>query len=166
MQVLSPPSACDHGDHPPGGLYPKERESRPRVLYASDFDASTSHGAKGGLATGARRLAPRACVVSISWVYTEGFCIKSLVKRTTCATKFDVKGIDAVIFASVCGVLSCQHGRVGRRFVTIRLDLHPTSDSGNGLAAPIITGQFSSDTSANIAGRHWRSFAARFSIPV
>lgn len=86
-------------------------------------------------------------------------------KRNTCATKLHVKGIDAVLLAPGGGILGCQHGRVGRRFVAVGLDFHPTSDSSNGLAPPTTLGQFSSDTCANIPGRLGDFLVARISTP-
>lgn len=83
---------------------------------------------------------------------------QSRMKRTTCATKFDVKRVDALLFAPGGGVLGCEHGCVRRRFVAIGLDLHSTGHSSNGLAAAITSGQFSSDDSSNIAGCRGYSF--------
>lgn len=87
------------------------------------------------------------------------------MERTTCATNFDVKGVDAVLFAPGRRVLRGQHRRIGRRLVAIGLDLHPAGDSGNGLAAPVMLHQLSSSTSANIAAFSWALLGALCAAP-
>lgn len=46
-----------------------------------------------------------------------------------------MKGGDADLLAADGAVLSGQHGSVGRRLVTVSLDLHATSDTDNGFLA-------------------------------
>lgn len=74
--------------------------------------------------------------------------LSPVMKHTTCATNFDVKCVDAVHLAPGHCVLRGQHRSVGRRFITIGLDLHASGDSGNDLAAPVMLYQLSSSTSA------------------
>lgn len=57
--------------------------------------------------------------------------------HTTSGTDLDVKGVDAQLLASRSDVLSSQHGSVGGGLVTVGLDLHTTSHTGDGLATTI-----------------------------
>ena len=59
----------------------------------------------------------------------------SLGASSTSSTKFDVESGNTDFTASGSDVLSSQHGRVGRGLVTVSLDLHSTSHTGNGFAA-------------------------------
>lgn len=42
---------------------------------------------------------------------------------------------NAQFLALCCHILSCQHGRIGRRFVTIGFHFHAASDTDDGFAA-------------------------------
>jgi len=59
--------------------------------------------------------------------------------HTTSGTDLDVEGSDAKLLAAGRNILSSQHGSVGRRLVTVGLDLHTTSDTADGFAAAGIT---------------------------
>jgi len=50
-----------------------------------------------------------------------------------------VKSVDAKLLAAGSDVLGSQHGSVGGGLVTIGLDLHTTSNTGDGLTATGIT---------------------------
>jgi hypothetical protein len=50
-----------------------------------------------------------------------------------------VESSDAELLAADGNVLSSQHGGVGRRLVTVGLDLHATGDTGDGFTATGIT---------------------------
>lgn len=56
-------------------------------------------------------------------------------KHTTSGTDLDVEGSDAELLAAGGDVLGSQHGGVGGGLVTVGLDLHTTSDTGDGLTA-------------------------------
>lgn len=60
-------------------------------------------------------------------------------KHTTGSPDLDVEGGDAELLAAGGNVLGSQHGGVGRRLVTVGLDLHATSDTADGLTATGIT---------------------------
>ena len=51
----------------------------------------------------------------------------------------DLQSVDAQLLAAGGDILSSQHGGVRGRLVTVGLDLHTASDTGNGLAATGIT---------------------------
>lgn len=61
------------------------------------------------------------------------------VKHTTSGTDLDVEGSDAELLAAGRDVLGSQHGSVGRRLVTVGLDLHTTSDTADGFTTAGIT---------------------------
>lgn len=50
-----------------------------------------------------------------------------------------MQGSDAQLLTPKSHILSCQHGGVRRRFVSICLDLHPSGNTGDGFAATGIT---------------------------
>ena len=83
------------------------------VLNAADLDARASKGAEGRLGTRAGGLG------AIS----------------TGGTDLDVKGSDSQLLAALSNVLSGQHGSVRGGLITISLDLHSTSDTGDGFTA-------------------------------
>lgn len=83
------------------------------VLDTADLHARTGQGTEGGLGTGAGGLGA----------------------VTTSGTDLDVQGGDAQLLAASGDVLSSQHGGVGRRLVTVGLDLHSTGDTADGFAA-------------------------------
>lgn len=87
------------------------------VLDTADLHARTGQGTEGGLGTGAGGLGA----------------------VTTSGTDLDVQGGDAQLLAASGDVLSSQHGGVGRRLVTVGLDLHSTGDTADGFAATGIT---------------------------
>lgn len=58
---------------------------------------------------------------------------------TTSSPDLDVQRSDAQLLAAGSDILRSQHGSVGRRLVTVRLDLHAASDTGDGFAAAGIT---------------------------
>lgn len=60
-------------------------------------------------------------------------------ERTARRTDLDVQRIDSQLLAPGSDVLGCQHGGVGRRLVTISLDLHAARHSADGFAATGIT---------------------------
>lgn len=49
---------------------------------------------------------------------------RGLGASSTGGTHFDVEGCDSNFLAASSNILSSQHGSVGRRFITISLDLH------------------------------------------
>ena len=51
---------------------------------------------------------------------------------TSGGADLDVQGVDAELLAAGCDVLSSQHGSVGGGLVTVGLDLHATSNTGDG----------------------------------
>lgn len=61
-----------------------------------------------------------------------------MVKITSGSTDLDVEGVDAKLLAADGDILSSQHGSVRRGLITISLDLHATSDTGDGLATTVI----------------------------
>jgi hypothetical protein len=61
------------------------------------------------------------------------------VKHTTSGADLDVEGSDAELLAAGRNVLGSQHGGVGRRLVTIGLDLHATGNTADGFATAGIT---------------------------
>ncbi len=50
-----------------------------------------------------------------------------------------MKGVDAELLAADSDVLSGQHGSVWGGLITVGLDLHATSNTGDGLTAAGIT---------------------------
>jgi hypothetical protein len=56
-------------------------------------------------------------------------------KHTTSGADLDVEGSDAELLAAGGDVLGSQHGGVRGRLVTVGLDLHATSNTGDGLTA-------------------------------
>lgn len=50
-----------------------------------------------------------------------------------------MKSVDAKLLAAGSDVLSSQHGSVGGGLVTVGLDLHATSDTGDGLTAAVLS---------------------------
>lgn len=48
-----------------------------------------------------------------------------------------MESVDAELLAAGSDVLSSQHGSVGRRLVTVSLDLHTTGDTADGFATTI-----------------------------
>lgn len=50
-----------------------------------------------------------------------------------------MESVDAELLAAGSNVLGSQHGGVGRRLITVGLDLHATSDTADGLTATGIT---------------------------
>lgn len=63
---------------------------------------------------------------------------------TTGGADLDVQSVDAKLLAAGGDVLGSQHGSVGGGLVTVGLDLHATSDTGDGLAAAGITQKLAS----------------------
>jgi hypothetical protein len=59
--------------------------------------------------------------------------------RTSSSSDLDVQSIDPQFFASCSNVLSSQHSGVWGGLVTVGLDFHTTSDTGDGFAATGIT---------------------------
>ena len=58
---------------------------------------------------------------------------------TSSSTDLDVEGVDAKLLAANSDVLGSQHSSVWGRLVTVGLDLHASSDTGDGFAATGIT---------------------------
>ena len=83
------------------------------VFNAADLHAWTGESPQGRLCSGSGGLCP---------VSTGG-------------AELDVKGSDAQGLGLFGDVLSSQHGGIGRRLVTIGLDLHASSHTDNGLSA-------------------------------
>ena len=86
---------------------------RSGVLDAADFDAATGESAEGGDAARARGARARA----------------------TLASDADVDGVDADFLHAGQDVDASHHSGVGRRLVTVGLDLHATGEAADGLAA-------------------------------
>lgn len=83
------------------------------VLDAADAHTGTGEGTEGGLATGAGLLGA----------------------GTAGSTELDVEGSDADLLALGGDVLGGEHRGVGRRLVTVGLDLHAAGDTRDGLLA-------------------------------
>ena len=83
------------------------------VLDSADLEAVTSEGSDGGLGT---------------WAW-------GLLHDTTVATDLDVDGVDADGLQLTADIDGSQHGGVGRRLLSVSLDLHTTGDSGVGFTA-------------------------------
>jgi len=83
------------------------------VLDSADLHSGTSEGTEGRLGTRAGGLG----------TVTSG------------GANLDVQGVDAQLLAASSDILGSQHGGVGGRLVTVGLDLHTTSNSGDGFAA-------------------------------
>ena len=81
------------------------------VLNSSNAHTSTSQSTESALGTGAGGLGA----------------------SSTGSTELDVEGSDTDFAASGSNVLGSQHGSVGGRLITIGLDLHAASDTGDGL---------------------------------
>lgn len=58
---------------------------------------------------------------------------------TSSSTNLDVKSSDTELLAARSNVLGSQHSSVWGRLVTVGLDLHASSDTGDGFAATGIT---------------------------
>ena len=58
---------------------------------------------------------------------------------TTSSPDLDVQSSDTQLLAAGSDVLSSQHGGIWRGLVTVGLDLHTASDTGDGFAATGIT---------------------------
>lgn len=56
-----------------------------------------------------------------------------LIQLTTSSSNLDVQSSNTELLASLSDILSCQHGSVWRRLITVSLDLHSTSDSADRL---------------------------------
>ena len=56
-------------------------------------------------------------------------------QRTSGGTDLDVQSGDAKLLAAGSDVLGSQHGSVGRRLVTIGLDLHSTGNTADSFPA-------------------------------
>ena len=89
--------------------------SRSNILNATDLHASTGKGTESGLGTRAGGLGT----------------------VTTSGTDLDVQSVDAKLLATGGDVLGSQHGSVGGGLVTVSLDLHTTSDTGDGFTTAI-----------------------------
>ena len=80
-----------------------------------------------------------------------------------------MEGSDAELLAAGCNVLGSQHGSVGGGLVTIGLDLHATSNTGDGLTAAGITQMLASESSLLFillrAHASHRLFLLRFLFP-
>ena len=83
------------------------------ILDAADGHASAGKGAESALGTRAGGLGA----------------------STASSTEFDVESVDADLAAAGSNVLSGQHGGVGRRLVTVCLDLHAAGDARDRLLA-------------------------------
>jgi hypothetical protein len=57
---------------------------------------------------------------------------RGLDTGTTSSTDLDVESVDTEFLALGSNILSSQHGGVRGRFITISLDLHTTSNTGDG----------------------------------
>ena len=60
-------------------------------------------------------------------------------KQTSGGTDLDVQSVDTEFLAADGNILSCQHGGVWGRLITIGLDLHASGDTGDGFTATGIT---------------------------
>lgn len=85
--------------------------NRSHVLDSADSQAGSSQGSQSGLTTRTRGLG----------------------LGTTGSSQLDVDSGDADLFAFLSNVLGSQHGGVWGGLVSVGLDLHTTSDSGDGL---------------------------------
>ena len=83
------------------------------VFDSADSETRTSQGTEGRLTTG-----------------TGGLGLS-----TTGGSELDVDSGDTDFLALSGNVLGSQHGGVGRRFVSVGLNLHTTSNSGDGFLA-------------------------------
>jgi len=83
------------------------------VLNTANLNTISGNGSKGGLGTRSR----------------------SLVSISTSSSKLDVHCSNVELLEAVDDVNGCLHGRVGRALVAVCLDLHASSDTGEGFAA-------------------------------
>lgn len=60
-----------------------------------------------------------------------------MIKHTSSGSDLDVEGVNADFLASSSNILSCQHGGVWGRLVTVSLDLHSTSDTADGFTTAV-----------------------------
>jgi hypothetical protein len=63
--------------------------------------------------------------------------VGSQVKHTSSGTDLDVESGDSDLLAADSDVLGSQHGGVGRRLVTVGLDLHSSGNTGDGFTSTI-----------------------------
>ena len=63
--------------------------------------------------------------------------MKEKGKHTTGGADLDVEGSDAELLAAGSDVLGSQHSGVGGGLVTVGLDLHTTSNTGDGFTAAV-----------------------------
>ena len=83
-------------------------------------------------------LVPLPIDVELEAVLYSSF-FRACSQRTSSSTNLDVKGVNAQFLATNGNILSRQHSSVGRRFVTVSLDLHSTGDTADCFAATGIT---------------------------
>ena len=86
------------------------RWDRGDVLDSADSQAGSGQGSQGRLTT-----------------WTRGLGL-----GTASRSQFDVDGSDTDLLAFLSNILSSQHGGVWGGLVSVGLDLHTTSDSGDG----------------------------------
>jgi hypothetical protein len=100
------------------------------VLDTSNLHSGTSERTESRLGTGAGGLGSVTC--GIESARLRGTTGKACWTRTTGGTDLDVEGSDANLLAAGSDVLGSQHGGVGRRLVTVGLDLHSSGNTGDG----------------------------------
>ena len=127
----------DHGDHPCDGSSRREWGSRPRFCqcacqHGREHEEQTGHQGRESWYRYLRT------VTSNLILALRGYDFARLgvwqIVHTTRGTDLDVEGSDAKLLATSSNILSSQHSSVGRRLVTVSLDLHTTSDTANGFA--------------------------------
>ncbi len=64
-----------------------------------------------------------------------------VVPVSSSGSQLDVQRCDSELFAALSDVLSCQHGGVRRRLVSVRLHLHPAGHSADCLPGNTWTNQ-------------------------
>lgn len=107
------------------------------VLDSANAHAGTGEGTESGLSTGTGGLGAVTCGKIELAGESHTSSLDSEI-HTTSGTDLDVQSVDAELLAAGSNVLSGQHGSVGRRLVTVSLDLHTTSDTGDGFATTVV----------------------------
>lgn len=118
------------------------------ILDTADLHAGTGKGTESGLGTWAWGLG------AVTWVPCQTslfFFSAHRVLRTTGGPDLDVQSSDAELLAAGSDVLGSQHGSVRGGLVTVGLDLHTTSDTGDGFTAAGITQKLASLSHFNVS---------------
>lgn len=119
------------------------------ILDSADLHARAGESTESGLGTWAWGLGSVTWMKSIcDNIRAEGY------DHTSSGADLDVEGVDAELLAADGHILGSQHSGVWGGLITIGLDLHATSDTGDGFAATGITQKLAFDHST----RHFMKF--------